>query len=329
MSGVRESGKVLAVFCADIHLSHKPPVARAAEPDWYEAQARVLAEVRSICDAHKAPLIIAGDIFDDGWRPHRCPPELINFAIYHFGAHSYGVYAIPGQHDLPLHNYEDIKRSAFWTLTLCGAITTIEHTDPCYNVDGLVLYGHPWGKEYDSPLDVTNKIGVAVIHDYIWLDKNSAYPGAPKDKQVVRWQNKLKSYDLAVFGDNHTWFYVLEGWVRRQGGYTQGKPRIVNCGNLIRRKTDEINNEPSVWLLYEDGTIKRRPVSIDEDIFTKSKLTEVMENHPDLSDFIDELSELGDSALDFHEAVIRYLESNVVDRLAAQFIRQTMERVSK
>ena len=100
---------VIAVCCSDIHLSHRPPKLREAEPNWYAAQARVLSQVRAVVETHKCPLIVAGDVFDEGWRAHKCPPELVNFAIRHLPV----CYAVPGQHDLPHHRYADVDKSAY------------------------------------------------------------------------------------------------------------------------------------------------------------------------------------------------------------------------
>src|SRR4051812_12555947 len=69
--------KVNSLWCSDIHLSHKPPIARSAEPCWYSAMQRQLDELRSVALELDVPIFVAGDIFDR-WNP---PPELINFAI--------------------------------------------------------------------------------------------------------------------------------------------------------------------------------------------------------------------------------------------------------
>ena len=45
-------GKVLAILCSDIHLSHNAPVARSAEPDWYIAMKRPLDEIADLAKAN-------------------------------------------------------------------------------------------------------------------------------------------------------------------------------------------------------------------------------------------------------------------------------------
>ena len=108
---------VIAVLCSDIHLSLKCPVARSAEPNWLEATKRSLDELRSVAEEHNAHVVVAGDIFDR-WNS---PPEIINFAIENLP----NCYAIPGQHDLPNHRYEEIERSAYYTLIKAGIIENL------------------------------------------------------------------------------------------------------------------------------------------------------------------------------------------------------------
>src|SRR5574340_1610341 len=74
----------VAILCSDIHLSHRPPLARACEDDWYGVQAGYLQQVFTLAgDVGKprgmrgVPIVIAGDIFD---KPQP-PVELVNFAL--------------------------------------------------------------------------------------------------------------------------------------------------------------------------------------------------------------------------------------------------------
>lgn len=103
---------VIAVLCSDIHLCHTCPPARSNEPNWYDAMARTLDELAGIASHYYVPILCAGDVFDR-WNS---PPELINFAIKHLPP----MHCIPGQHDLPNHSLEDIRRSAYSTSAGCS-----------------------------------------------------------------------------------------------------------------------------------------------------------------------------------------------------------------
>src|SRR5690242_10190233 len=101
---------LVAVAIADIHLSVDPPRFRSVEENWLEVQKKYLEQVFSITwnNGVPVPLLIAGDIFDRAAPT----PEIINFALDVFGkSRASYIYAIPGNHDLPNHRYEEMDRS--------------------------------------------------------------------------------------------------------------------------------------------------------------------------------------------------------------------------
>jgi len=311
MSDLRPSD-VLAVLCSDIHLSHKAPVARSAEPDWYAAQARVLNQVRSLCEGFDAPCVIAGDIFDH-WK---APPELINFAM---GNLPRQVFAVPGQHDLPLHNYEDMQKSAYGVLVSAGRIKTIPPRVPRL-LEGMTLHGFPWGypvKNIDRKRD-PDVVSVAVIHSYIWT-KGKSYPDAPKTSSATHWSRQLRGYDTAVFGDNHKGFWFM-------GETGEWDPWVINCGTLMRRKADEITYKPQVALLLTSGAFRVIELDTSEDKFIDlDQALSLVEKTLDMSDFIAELSTLGAKGLDFLEAIQRFVKDNKVDDRVRKIILESIK----
>lgn len=290
MEGSWEMSKVIAVFCSDIHLSHKPPIARSAEPDWYEAMARPLRELRDVAKQYDVPIICAGDIFDR-WNS---PPQLINFAIEQLPF----MYVIPGQHDLPNHSYDEIRRSAYWTLKEAGRIqnlipySTTKH-EFVIEKHGLALHSFPWEFEvipYEPDRSRSFLHHIAVVHEYLWTEQ-FCYPNAPKEQRLSAKKKQLKGYDAIVVGDNHI------HWIRGN---------VCNCGTLMRRKSDEINHRPSIGLLKEDYSIEQYFLDTSKDKFLEiEELLEV--ETTDLSEFIDELRTLGPDSLDFRTAVERHL----------------------
>ena len=206
---LRKNKEVQALLLSDIHFCHKPPVARSNEPNWYDAMARYCDQV-TIVQEHfgEPPVIIAGDVFDK-WNP---PPELINFVIDKLPERCYGI---PGQHDLPNHSYDEIHRSAFWTLVLSGKLTEIP-PDESYSIPDskVICYPFPWG----FPIKPNKHYGgggcwthLAVCHSYIWTDDGNGHPEASKDQRTSKYRKKLRGYDCAVFGDNHKGFLQHAG----------------------------------------------------------------------------------------------------------------------
>jgi len=291
--------KVIAIFLADIHLSHNPPIWRSAEPNWYAAMKRPLDEVKVLQEKYYCPVICAGDIFDR-WNS---PPEVINFAIQNLPDN---MYAIPGQHDLPLHNYKDIERSAYWTLVEAKKIENIPNGSFMHRGDaGLTIYGFPYGTEIIPTNNQSKFLDIAVIHEYIW-SKTFGYPNAPKEDYLSQKHlAKLSGYDVAVFGDNHIGFSGIKV-------NSKQKIEIFNCGTLMRRKSDEVDYKPQVGLLLTDGSVVPHFLDISQDKYLDIQSTEVIEASLNIKEFIQELEKLGETDLDFSDAMKQYLKKNKI-----------------
>lgn len=297
---------IAAILCSDVHLSLKPPIARSAEPSWLKAMARPLKQLKGVQEKYGAPIICAGDIFDK-WN---APAELINWALVHLPH----MYAIPGQHDLPNHRYEDIRKSAFWTLIKSGKLTLIEPGTPLeLGVDNkaIRLHGFPWGFPI-TPLKERGNLclEVAVIHSYIWK-KGFSYPGANEGSMVYSYDGNLEGYTNAVFGDNHL-------------GFMNGS-RLINCGGFMRRKADEKERPCYVGLLHSSGKISRVELDCSEDKWLESEATVEEIIGTDFSSFLKELSQLTDAAINFSEAIHYILEREKVPDSVKRIILTALE----
>lgn len=300
---------VRGILVSDIHLQARAPIARSPEPDWFEAMARPLAEIEALAEEHDAPVVYAGDIFDR-WNSSA---EVINFALERLPR----GFAVPGQHDLPHHNYDDIKRSAYWTLVEADHITNLEPGDPT-PAGELTLYGWPWGfdaRPPGPPLPGT-ELTVAVVHRYVWT-RGTGYPGAPDTARVGAYHREFGRYDVAAFGDNHIGF--ISNW--KDGGV------VCNCGGLMRRKTDEREYRPGVGLLLNDGTVERHYLDTSQDEFIRAtEAEEMVEQLLDMGGFLKSLRDLGvNEALDFTVAVRRFLHENPTADRVAEIILSAIE----
>ena len=308
--------KVIAIFCADIHLTLKAPVWRSAELNWLDAQLRSLGEIRYLQEKYDCPVFCAGDIFDR-WN---CSPELINWAIEFLPDN---MYAIPGQHDLPLHQYEDIHRSAYLTLVKADKIRNIlpgvdirKHDT---NETFIVAQGFPFGYGIEPCCNEGPCFKIAIVHDYVWSGKHK-YPNAPVEKRVMNSNNKMingKLYgnDVIVYGDNHKGFLTKVG-----------KTTVFNCGTLMRRKSDEVDYRPQIGLLVESGEVIPHFLGTSKDKHLDEVQSARIIEDLDLTDFMNELEKLGKTALDFKEAVKEFLVKGETSSKVKQIILKAMEK---
>ncbi|MHA1345021.1 MAG: metallophosphoesterase [Candidatus Heimdallarchaeaceae archaeon] len=238
MSTMREPGddKVIAILCADIHLSLDPPRVRREESNWFRTMKKSLDNLAELSSRYNAPILCAGDIFNH-WAAQ---PALINFALKFLPE----MYAVPGQHDLPLHNIERIENSAFWTLCLADRIIPVITEEPIMAKNGIILHGFPWGRKLESLKNkIKGKYHVALSHDYFWK-KNFTYKKASRNNHISKYKERVKGYHTVVFGDNHKGFKTK----------LNGVP-VWNCGTLMRRKLHEKEYRPRIGLLCSSGKI--------------------------------------------------------------------------
>jgi DNA repair exonuclease SbcCD nuclease subunit len=311
--------KVIALAVADIHLQHTPPVARSGESDWYEAMARPLKQLADLEEKYNVPVIIAGDIFTN-WNS--CP-QLVNLAIAHFGSFSYRhIIAIPGQHDVPYHNLDNMKQSAFTTLceadvietTLGCFLTRFGFPDESSRVEKGVVHSSPWGTKItpNESRKSDDEIHIAVAHQYIWTGKHR-YTKAPEELRIDHLKDKLEGYDVAIFGDNH------DGFITKIGDCN-----VINCGCLIQRRADERDYKPMVGLIYDNGTIKPHYLDTSKDVWLEEEGSELVGDSEGLDLLLNELKELNPDSLDFREAIERYTESEKVDEEVRKAIEEAI-----
>jgi DNA repair exonuclease SbcCD nuclease subunit len=302
--------EVVAILTADLHLSLNAPIWRSAEPDWFAAMARPLKELRKLQRKFECPVLCAGDIFDK-WNS---PPELINFAMDNLPKR---MICVPGQHDLPLHNFDDIKKSAYWTLVQAGKISTIDRFEHVLADGPLSLYGYPFGKEIqEAPkeAELEKTIRVALAHEYVWIEGHN-YTGAPSENRLGAHRLKKDNlgrfggYNVLVYGDNHKGFQTNP----------LGTTTAFNCGSLMRRNSDQVDYKPMVGLLYNDGSNEPYYLDISKDKYLG--VHEPMETDAlNMKAFIQELEKLGDTDLDFTEAMTRYLKDNKINMAICNII---------
>ena len=294
-----------ALLIADLHLSHKPPECREGEKNWYEAMKRPLKELTGLSKKYDVPVLCAGDIFEH-WKP---PPELISFAIENLP----DMAAIPGQHDLPLHNIEDLKKSAFWTLVKAGKIIIPETNKPL-QVHGTHVWGFPFGCEIQKPKD-NDKLNVCLAHKYVWV-KDHKYRTAPEKGFLGRIENQLKGYNVAVFGDNHIPFTCT----------AKNGVKVWNCGSLMRRAIDQIDHTPRIGILMSDGSVDTHYVDISKDKITAKEEKEVNEEQrEELREFLDMFDELEEDDLDYIEKIEEFLKPKDKDDPVTKILLEAIE----
>jgi len=307
----------IAVLCADLHLSDKPPIARSGEPDWYEAMSRPLRELRDIqSDVEKQPVICGGDVFDR-WKS---PPKLITFAMQQLPDN---FESVMGQHDLPYHSWGERTSSAFWTLVEGNALDCLDG----WRSDGkLARRGFQWGEKLEPcerGLKEDESVSLSVAHAFCWWKDRGPESLSSVDFGVNHRMRQLEKFDVMLFGDNHRGFLVELGKSARR----RGKRTVFNAGTFMRRTVDEKDYAPMVGVLFDDGTVKRHYLDTSSDILDASEpVAEAEETMVNFAPFLEELSSLSDGPIDFRQAVEHALAVEQVSKSVRRVILESMEQ---
>lgn len=261
---------------------------------------------------------MGGDYFHK-WN---APPEIINFALEHL-PYSFGIY---GNHDLPYHNVELKKKSAYWTLVEAGPV---EELCPAFGKrfdNGLVVYGYPFGahvRPIPAKFKNPGEVHMALVHEYVWWG-TAKYPDAPQSQYVSKFQDRLNGYDCAAFGDNHKFFSVQ----------LPNGCNVMNCGGFYRSKSDERDMHPCVGLVCDDGKIYPHYLDVSQDKWIDSidEMKEV-ENQKEedvrAAEFLLQLAKLGDEVANFKEVVENMIKNAEISEGTRQIVLDAIERKSK
>lgn len=186
------------------------------------------------------------------------------------------MYVLPGNHDLPNHNLDLLGRSGLWTLHSANKIITV--LGDLGKITELTLYGEL--KE--------NKIGLT--HQLI---------NHPHSDETARKLLEKNDYDLIVSGDNHTSFTdSFDGKL------------LVNPGSLTRQSADQVNHQPSIYLLYENGDVKREYLEIEEGVISREHLEMKKEKDERIEAFVNQLNNDYDLELSFEKNLEKYFQAN-------------------
>ena len=292
----------IALFCSDLHLSEKPPIARAGELDWMKCQFEMLDFINKTAEKYHVRVYCSGDVF------HRAKSTQKTEVLATLNMREW--YCIPGQHDLPGHLYSNIWSSSYGVLS-CASIHNLGQCGEKTITDDISVKGFPYGLGYDSPQEGLCDINIAMIHTLVWEGK-PPFPGAPETGNVKSIAKQLKDYDVIVAGDNH------EGFVTEIAGKL-----IINCGSTMRRSADQEFYHPAIYLLYEDLSVDVIEIPIKNDVFSTEHIEAKQDRDLRIESFVRKLKDdMGSVELSFEKNMEQFLLQNNIEESVVQLIKE-------
>jgi hypothetical protein len=285
-----------AILVSDLHIRETTPECRT--DDFIETQTRKYKWLSELEKKYKCPILNAGDLFNY-WKPS---PWLLAWALRTLPS---GIITIPGQHDLPAHNLDNIEKSGIQVLSDAGKVVIVNSTRPRHwNDINFSIMGFPWNIELTKARDVCEVPQVAIIHYGVYQNKPH-YPGAENiggtAKSVIK---RMPGFNLIISGDNHLTFTERVG-----------NSLLVNPGSFTRQTAAQIDHKPSVFLWYaETNEVEQMFVPIEKNVINRTHIDKVEARDERLEAFISKLDTKVDISISFKENLKIHLAKNKISK---------------
>jgi hypothetical protein len=304
----------IAILVSDLHFSFGPPVARAGEADWFAAMGCRLHWLEQLArQLGNVPILAAGDIWDR-WSQ---PPAVINYIIDNCPQ----MFAIPGQHDLAGHAYENRDRGAYGTLVRAGTLVDVVPDEWHKIGDRVYVRGFPWGCDTVTAEVAARPgtIAIAMVHQYIHNGGHTSHQHATEDQSAANLQG-LRGFHVCHFGDNHIPFEYI----------TKNGRLVVNTGGFYRRTADQQLHQPGVVVLYRQGngvTYKRHHYSTTDEAFSRDHIVPVSYAvaHTGVDEFAKAVGNVTTANVDFRQYVRQFAAQDDVSPIVADLLIQAVE----
>ena len=298
-------GKPAAILSADWHIRAGTPICRT--DDFWTAQWSKVIEVFKLADRYKIPIIIAGDV---GHRP-QWPDHLESKFVEIFNAFGCPhIYCIPGQHDLPNHNLENIDKSAFHLMKIVGCFRSSFPVSREF----FQLHGFPYGKKLKKPLKAESGLKQVAIWHHMVIGDRKLWPGQVADtaRHILK---KNPFFDLIVTGDNHLPF------VEKIGDML-----LVNPGSLTRQTAAQYDHKPRVYLWYpESMTVEPFFFPVKQSDVTREHIIEKKSVDERLRVFVKSLQSHQEVGLSFEKNLYKFIQDNRISKKVEEKVYNALE----
>ncbi len=239
------------IACGDLHIREATPSMRIEEDFFHEVIEPKIEWVVEQSNKYQAPICIAGDIYD-----HAHPRYyLSNRVTQLFRKAQYGIYAVPGQHDMNFHS-QLLMDTPYQSLIEAGVIQDVHGYVGNNPEDYFLVTGAGFGIEPKFQADIL------LVHSCI--TENNPPFFLPDALSANEYLDKYPNYDIIISGDYHV------SHVTEKDGRL-----LVNCGPLFRKDKTQIDTRPKIYVINVDDKSYEAlyvPIQAGEDAFDLDKI---------------------------------------------------------
>lgn len=283
---------MIIVATGDLHITTAKPKRR--KDNYWEEQWRKMEFILHTAKSAGASIILQPGDFTDS---HKANDFLKQFIISwmnekrQFGIWT-PIWCVYGQHDMRYHSSQ-LENTPLRVLETAKVVNILSSNKPAEFADEhheVNIYGASWNEEIPVP---GNGFNILVTHRMIYQEK--LWSKQEVGERAVGLLIKTK-FDIIVSGDNHQSF--LE---------KKGNRYLINCGSLMRMKSDQINHKPCIYII---DTVERKvekkliPVIPAGEAFDLDKVRKEKERDEKIEAFVAKLKASDKPLdLDFAEAL--------------------------
>ena len=246
------------VYLSDLHLRPTAPINR--KDDYVEEQFKKLDFVVDYANENRSWVIVGGDVFD---RATNHPSWFINRVLHSFSNVKYGLFIIPGNHDLIGHSLGTFNNNTAATVAYLNNVQLFLKESVIFPSKDCSVVLLPFGCEYEKPeYFETNLFSkrVLVLHEPVFEDTVPFY--MPDALTVEQLEAKYPGYDLYLAGDIHI---------------PCQKSKTLVSGSMMRMTVAQKEHRPRFYVI-DSETLETETVyiPINEDVWADT--TEVVED---------------------------------------------------
>lgn len=309
----------ISIHTGDVHLTDVQPIARIDEPDWYEAQFRVLDWIESLQSSFNfkykigVPTIVSGgDLFDK---------VKLSFGFLNacYDRMHGSWISLLGNHEQPNKNSEIGMSDSVWkTAMRMGLFSGVQYESSMYihKIRFAFIPATNSEEDFSSYVDKHQNADVIVMHRYVWYSEEDKYIGASSKNHAAYIASLFPNAKVIFTSDNHHGFEC-----------TETTPKVYNCGMLIRDNADLIDYQPRVYVLYSDFSVIRIDVPIQEDLITDRHIKAKKASEEEEAVFIRTLGESKDISLSFEDNLKVRLDNQPSKEYIMQHYNKVKENI--
>lgn len=288
------------IVTADWHLKATMPRCRKDE-NWIDTQRKILSQVVSISKNKKAPVFVVGDIFDSNSDTSFECISMVQELADELGT----LHILAGNHDLPYHSSENIRKSAIGILLNSNKVHLIKDF-----FEDLDVSASNFDEEDDHDAQIVFK------HTLTLPEKNPLFESETPETL----KRKFPNAKWIFTGDYHKDFCVSVGKNEEDKCY------VINPGCLIREKSDFKDYQCGVYYVdTEEEIIEFIPIIDDEELVDDSYITVQNEREERIDNFVNKIKDTKTISLDFIENVNRQLLEN---KFSNEFVDTVSELIT-